>query len=291
MSDCVGPALICDDGSDDADRAIRHARVLLRQTDAVVICVPNRGSRSGVAQAGERRALDAGFVSAETVEARHGPIPMAILKEARARHASVIVVGGNGRSTVQPGRLGSVPSALVHLSDIPVLVVRPRAAPALASEPIFVCYDGSAVARHAIVAAADLLAGHETIIATVIPAVDDSAVLRSTLPWPVPSATMDRLARVDREEGEGPAKRAADGITTAAAAGLTARSLAIDALDVLTSEQEEPWRRLLRAAASEDAACIVVGHRRSVTHVESTAYALIQHADRPVLVCPSPGGS
>lgn len=163
MSDCVGPALICCDGSDHADRAIRHAGVLLGQRDAVVMHVPNRRSRSGVVQAGRRRALETGSDPVETVEARHGPLPMAILNEAHARHASVIVVATHGRSPVQPGRLGSVSSALVRLSETPVLGVGPRVASAVGSEPIFVCYDGSTVARRALDAAASLLAGREAM--------------------------------------------------------------------------------------------------------------------------------
>jgi hypothetical protein len=44
--------------------------------------------------------------------------------------------------------------------------------------------------------------------------------------------------------------------------------------------------RLLRAAASEEAACIVVGHRPSVKALGSTALGLVDHADRSVLVAP-----
>ena len=44
--------------------------------------------------------------------------------------------------------------------------------------------------------------------------------------------------------------------------------------------------RLLRAAADEEAACIVVGHRPSVKALGSTAHGLVDHADRSVLVAP-----
>jgi nucleotide-binding universal stress UspA family protein len=172
-----------------------------------------------------------------------------------------------------------------------VLVVGPRLATPLAREPIFICFDGSALARHAVAVAADLLAGREAIVATVLPTVDDSDVLRATLPWPVGSDTEDRLARIDREEGAGPVKRAAAGTRAAAGAGLTARALPISATDVSVEEEDNPGRRLLRAAASEQAACIVVGHRPSVTHLESMAYGLIRHADRPVLVVPAPSSA
>jgi hypothetical protein len=38
---------------------------------------------------------------------------------------------------------------------------------------------------------------------------------------------------------------------------------------------------------TEGAACIVVGHRKSATPLDSTAYSLVEHADRPVLVVPA----
>jgi hypothetical protein len=44
------------------------------------------------------------------------------------------------------------------------------------------CNDGSATARETIATAAALLAGRAAIVATFMPAVDDGAVLRSTLP-------------------------------------------------------------------------------------------------------------
>ena len=48
--------------------------------------------------------------------------------------------------------------------------------------------------------------------------------------------------------------------------------------------------KLTEAAAAESASCIVVGHRRSargVSRLDSTAYGLVNHADRPVLVVPA----
>jgi hypothetical protein len=44
--------------------------------------------------------------------------------------------------------------------------------------------------------------------------------------------------------------------------------------------------RLLRAAASEDAACVVAGRRPSATQLGGTAHGLVHRAGRSVLVAP-----
>ena len=279
-----GPVLLCYDGSGHADRAIRCAAGLLRPRHAVVVHVRQRPFDGDVAEDGRRVALDAGFHLVEAVEAAHGPVPTVVLREARTRGASVIAVGPRGRSPAPPAPLGSVAGAVVDRSDIPVLVA--RAAARAADEPVFACYDGSPVARDAIASAAELLSGSATIVASFIPAVDDGAVLRSTLPWPAAGAVQDRLAELDREEAEAPFERAAEGARAAMDAGLVARPLGIRGANATSGEEEEPWMRLLRAAESENAACIVVGHRPSAKQLGSTAHGLVHHADRPVLVVP-----
>jgi nucleotide-binding universal stress UspA family protein len=279
-----GPVLLCYDGSDHADRAIRCAAGLLRPRPAVVVHVPQRPVGGDVAEGGRRVALDAGFHPVEAVEAGHGPVPTVVLQEARKRGASVIAVGPRGRAPRPPALLGSVAGAVVDRSDIPVLVA--RAAARAADEPVFACYDGSPVARDAIASAAELLAGRAAIVATFMPAVDDGAVLRSALPWPAAGTVQDRLAGLDREETEAPFERAAEGARAAADAGWVARPLGIRGVSATSEEEEEPWMRLLRAAKSEDAACIVVGHRPAAKHLGSTAHGLVHHADRSVLVVP-----
>ena len=281
-----GPVLLCYDGSDHADRAIRRAATLLRPRRAVVVHVPQRPFKDGVAESGRRLALEAGFDPVAAVEAGHGPVTTVVLQEARNRSASVIVVGPHGRSRAPSALLGSVSSALVHRADVPVLVARPGPSPTAADEPVFACYDGSRIAREAIATAAELLMGRAAIVAAFVPAVDDVAVLRSTLPWPVAGEAQDRLAQLDREEAEAPFERAAEGARAAADAGFVARPVGIRGVNASSEEEEHPWMRLLRAAASEEAACIVVGHRPSVKQLGSTAHGLVHHADRSVLVAP-----
>jgi nucleotide-binding universal stress UspA family protein len=249
------PVLLCHDGSERAERAVQRAATLLRPKPAVLLRVPQRPF---------------------TGNARHGRIAATILEEARSCDASVIVVGAHGR----------VSSALVDHADRPVLVGSPAASPSPANEPILLCYDGSRVARQSFAAAGDLLAGRAAIVAAFMPAVDDLAVLRSSLPWPASAEIQDGLARLDRQEAEAPGERAAEGARAAAAAGFVARPLAVGGMDASSEEEEEPSRRLGRAAADEKVACIVVGHRPSAKGLVSTAHGILRDADRPVLVVP-----
>jgi nucleotide-binding universal stress UspA family protein len=281
-----GPVLLCYDGSDHAGRSIHSAATLLRARPAVVLHVRQRPSEEAVAESGRRLAIDAGFWPVQAVEADFGDVATVILREARDQGAAVIVAGPHGRSPAPPAPLGSVSSALVARSGVPVLVARPGPSPTAAAGPVFACYDGSPIAREAIVTAAGLLAGREAIVATFMPAVDDGAVLRSTLPWPVSAEVQDRLAQLDREEAEAPFARAAEGARAAADAGFVSRPLGIRGANASSEEADDQWMRLLRAAASEAAACIVVGHRPSMPPPGSTAHGLVDHADRSVLVAP-----
>jgi nucleotide-binding universal stress UspA family protein len=279
----MGPALLCHDGSDDADRAVRRAATLLRPRGAVVLGIARRPFGTHVAERGRRVALGAGFESVAVVDAGHGPIVTAVLDRAHSAGASVIVVGPGGRTALP----GGIAGALVRRSDVPVLVVRPGAPPSSAREPILVGYDGSPAARQALAAAADVLTGRDATVVAFMSAVDDGAVLHSALPWPVADSIQDRLARLDREEAEAPAERAIEGARAAAAVGLVARAVGIPGADASSEEEEEPHKRLLRAAAADEVACIVVGHRPSATPLDSTAHRLVHEADRPVLVVPA----
>jgi nucleotide-binding universal stress UspA family protein len=281
-----GPVVLCYDGSDHAGRAIRRAAGLVRPRHAVLVHVRQTPFEDEVAASGRRLALEAGFEAVEAVEAGPGPAAAVVLEAARDRGASVIAVGPRGRSPGPAALLGGVSRALLDHSDIPVLVARGGSTAPAADEPVFACYDGSRIAGEAIATAAELFAGRSAIVAAFMPAVDDGAVLRSTLPWPVAAEVQDRLAQLDRQEAEAPFRRAADGARAGAAAGFAARPLGIGGVDASDEEEQEPWMRLLRAAASEEAACIVVGHRPSAHQGASTAHGLAQHADRPVLVVP-----
>ena len=280
----TGPVLLCYDGSAGADFAVRRAAGLLRPADAVILPVVRRpfASHADIAACGCRVALDAGFERVSAARGRRGPIATAVLEQARHHDASVIVTAPDGRPSPPYGLTG----ALVHHSRAPVLVVPPDVDPEAPGEPILVGYDGSPIARRALGTAAELLAGRDAIVAAFMPAVDDVAVLRTTLPWPATVATQDALARLDREEAEAPGQRAAEGAELAAAVGFLPRAAGIAGARASAEEEEEPWRRLLRAAEAGAAACIVVGHRTSTAPAQSAAHGLVRHAGRPVLVVP-----
>jgi nucleotide-binding universal stress UspA family protein len=277
------PLLFCYDGSKHAAEAIRRAATLVRARPAIVLHVHHEEPYTGISETGRRIALEAGFDRVSVADAGPGRVAETIIEQALRSDAAAIVAGSHGRSANDAAVLGSVSSALVHRSSVPVLVARleaPEPAPP-ASEPIFICYDGSDEARRAITIAAEVLVGRAAIVAAFVPAVDDVVVLRSNLPWPAGHEIEERLARIDRKEAEAPSARAAEGVDAAAAAGLEPRA------DALGGEGAA-WERMRDEAAREAAACIVVGHRSAVNPLASTAGRLVHHADRPVLVVPGP---
>jgi nucleotide-binding universal stress UspA family protein len=261
------PALLCYDGSDHAERAVRRSGELLKERPAIVLTVGGTESAGGVAENGRRLALDAGFHAVSVVGDATGPVAEAILAQARAGDVAVIVVGSRGRSAT-------------------VLVTRPGPDGDAVDGPAFVCYDGSGAARHAIATAGALLPGGDAIVGYFLPPVDDAVLLRQRLPWPRSAEVQEQLAALDRGEAIGPVDVAAYGEELAELAGLNARSVALDAEGVA-------WQRLNEAAAAERASCIVVGHRRPENgHADpgSTAYELAHHANRPMLLVPTPAG-
>ena len=284
------PVLLCYDGSDQAAEAIQRAGALMGGRSATVLHVTGRRRTTSLAEDGRRLALDAGFDPVSVVDDATGAVAGTILSQAEAGGVAAIVVGSRGRSSASSPMLGSVSSRVAHHARHPCLVVRQGADRQSLRGPVFFCYDGSDAAGRAIARAAALLPGRDAVVAYFLPKIDDGAVLRSTWPSPVSQATQDALAAADRDEALRPTEVAARGVAIAERAGLEARGLAVGDEGLAIEDEAVAWAPLSEAAAAEGASCIVVGHRRPagrLSHLGSTAYGLVHHANRPVLVVPA----
>jgi nucleotide-binding universal stress UspA family protein len=128
--DLSGPALICYDGSDNAERALQKAAPLLAGKAALVlhITTPEYLDKVGAApshetaDAGTALAAEVGFDARPHYEGCDGPIWSCVLAAAAAHQASVIVLGTRGRTGLS-AVLGSVSQGVLHHSKRPLLVV------------------------------------------------------------------------------------------------------------------------------------------------------------------------
>lgn len=145
---------------------------------------------------------------------------------------------------------------------------------------MLICYDGSNDARYAIEHAGQLLSGQPATILTVWDGL--AAVLTragtgigvSALDFEAIDAASERAARDRAEEGARHARRA----------GLTAEPR-------VRERGVTIWGTILDEAAAIDASVVVLGSRglsgiKSLL-LGSVSNALLQHADRPVIVIPS----
>lgn len=128
------------DGSEHSRRAVSVAGDLARRYGAEIVVLHAReheltwGADIDVESAEEARRLvddvvrelkDAGTdVRGEVVRVPLGDVPRAILDAAKAEGAGLIVMGTRGLSDWERLLLGSVAHKVVHLADVPVLVVR-----------------------------------------------------------------------------------------------------------------------------------------------------------------------
>lgn len=145
--------LICYDGSADAKAAIDRAGELMKGAQAAVLCVwepfmemlarnsfgismfaPDSADVEEIDAANEREARRraeegveqanrAGFQAQPHTRALYSTMAAAILAEADEVGATAIVMGTRGLTGVRGVVLGSVSHAVLHDSDLPVLVV------------------------------------------------------------------------------------------------------------------------------------------------------------------------
>lgn len=147
---------------------------------------------------------------------------------------------------------------------------------------ILIAYDGSADAQAAIEQTGELMNGESATILTVWePFVE--VMTRVGAGGAVPMVGVD-FDEVDRSYEQEAQKRAADGVERAARAGLDASSLVRERRTSIADA-------ILAEADRLGAQAIVVG-TRGLTGIKSlllgsVSHALLQHADRPVIVVPS----
>lgn len=141
--------------------------------------------------------------------------------------------------------------------------------------PVLICYDGSPSARHAIEAAANLLAPHRAVVLDVASAltVPESAAALGPL--------MPDFARPNSEDALARARAGAD---LARAAGFTA--------EARTTVAAPTWQGIVQVADEIGATAIVMGSR-GLTGVRelaagSLSHQVAEHAGRPVLIVPPP---
>jgi len=132
--------LLAVDGSEPSNRAVREAGELARRTEAQVYVLHvkefDRGRGLGyelenfdeateIVDAALRELKDAGVDTFGEVErAPYGRAAREILTRAESEHADLIVMGSRGLSDLAGLVLGSVTHKVLHLAQVPVLVVR-----------------------------------------------------------------------------------------------------------------------------------------------------------------------
>jgi nucleotide-binding universal stress UspA family protein len=146
---------------------------------------------------------------------------------------------------------------------------------------ILICYDGSADAQAAIDRAGELMSGQPATVLTVwegmaeVLARTGSGFAIAPLDFEQLDADSERTARERAEEGAGRARTA----------GLEAGARAVERNGTI-------WATVLDQAEDVGASAILLGSR-GLTGVKSlllgsVSHAVLQHADRPVIIVPSP---
>jgi nucleotide-binding universal stress UspA family protein len=151
---------------------------------------------------------------------------------------------------------------------------------------ILLSYDGSADAQAAIDQAARLMPGADATVLTVWEPFVDAMAYSGSMGFGVGYAgTAADAGAIDEADRQLAHETAVDGAQRAAEAGLVAQWRVASRHDTLA-------RAILNAAADVDADVIVCGTRgRSAVQsflLGSVSHQVVQHADRAVLVVPSP---
>jgi len=146
---------------------------------------------------------------------------------------------------------------------------------------ILIAYDGSADAQAAVDRAGELLKGQPATVLTVWERLVD-VVARTGAGMPIGEVDYDRLDRSSEDQAR---QRAEEGAERAQRAGLKPRAR--------TSVRENSVAATILAQADDVGASAIVMGSRGLTGLKSlllgsVSHGVLQHADRPVIVVPSP---
>ncbi len=145
------------------------------------------------------------------------------------------------------------------------------------SDPLILCYDGSADAGHAIERAGKLFSGGRSLVLTVW---QPFAGLGS-FAWSGATESMMNFVELDRAAAEVGGRIAEEGVRIAREASLEAEPVAVEATGPV-------WRTIIETADRHHASMIVIGSRgltglRSML-LGSVSSAVVHHAHQPTLV-------
>jgi nucleotide-binding universal stress UspA family protein len=256
---------------------------LLSGRAALVCHVPQGDERPAdeVVADGVKLARIAGLDATPMVELEQRKVWRAILAAADRDGASLIAVGAQGLSGLGRAILGSVSTALVHHSPIPVLVVPGTTTKEATNGPLLLCYDGSDGARHAIAVAGREFGRRQALVLHFW----ESWVAEAPVLARVSATVQGVAAELDEVADEQSADRTVEGVQVAEQAGFDAEGLSERATGPV-------WKAVLDIADQHGCAAIVVGSRGLTglsAALGSVSNGVIHHSRRPVLVVPPEG--
>jgi nucleotide-binding universal stress UspA family protein len=284
VSASTGPVLLAYDGSESSATAIEVAGRLLPSRQALVCHAAVQSDEADIAEAaktaaaGVRLAQAAGF-DAEPLAVRAGRKTWrALLQAAEDHQASLIVAGAHGVSGIGRALLGSVSTALVHHSNLPVLVVPATSAEEDTEGPLLLCYDGSDASKRAIATAGELLDSQPALVFHFWDSWVAEAPALAAL-----SRTVDGMAtELDEIAAEQAVNVTEQGVAFAEQSGFDVVGLSERAVG-------PGWMEVRDAANQHDCAAIVLGSRGLTglsAALGSVSNGVVHNSRRPVLVVP-----